>query len=306
MLHLPVLLQEVLEAYKDKEISVFLDATTGAAGHSLAILQAHPEIEYFIAFDQDQRALDIAKEKLRDYHTKTLFIHANFSEMFNECKKHSISRIDGILMDIGVSSMQIDQGQRGFSFLKDGPLDMRMNPEKKLDAKTVVNEFDEKDLSYIFKEFGEEKHHRALAKRIVEKRKEKSFESTLELSDVIADFFGKRGKIHPATKVFQALRIYVNDELGNLSKGLEAASQLLAHGGLLSVISFHSLEDRIVKNFMRQAAAKRRYLPEGFDDQILKDPIFEIVNKKPIVATKEEEKQNPRSRSAKLRIARRV
>lgn len=303
MPHLPVLLQEILNAYKDRRLRYFADATLGAGGHSLALLQAHPEIECLIAFDQDPQAIEIAKKRLKDYHSKVLFICSNFHEIAKHCEKHQIPALDGILMDIGVSSMQIDQAQRGFSFLKEGPLDMRMDPQKEIDAKTVVNKFSEKDLSFIFKEYGEEKQHRLIAKLIVQRRKKNPFESTLDLSQAIHDLFATRKKIHPATRVFQALRIYVNEELDNLKKGLEQSIPLLCENGLLSVISFHSLEDRIVKETFRDAARQKMDLPEGSDDMIAKKPLLRLWNKKPLIASKEEAKQNPRSRSAKLRIA---
>jgi len=261
-------------------VRFFVDGTLGAGGHSKALLDAHPEIELLIGFDQDAAALAIAQKTLETYAPKVQFVHQNFAEM----KSVLPHPVDGILLDLGVSSMQLDQGERGFSFMRDGPLDMRMNQESPLTAEDVVNSWAEADLSEIFRDLGEERKWRECAKAICQARRKKRITTTKELAEIISTVVPRRGKIHPATLIFQAIRLAVNQELEVLQRVLRDATQLLALGGRLGVISFHSLEDRIVKNDFRD------------------DANVTILTKKPIVATFEESKKNPRSRSAKLRF----
>ncbi len=282
MAHEPVLLEEVLKVFEPVELQVFFEGTVGAGGHARAILDAHPEIETYFACDQDPTALQLAKETLAPWGKKVEFIRGPFANLKEYLGK---KEIDGFLIDVGVSSMQIDTQERGFSFLKDAPLDMRMDPENDLTAEKIVNQMPERELARIFFEYGEERRSRQVARAIVEARRKKKIRTTLELVAVVKPVT-IWGKIHPATRVFQALRIVVNDELGQLQKGLDAAIKKSRNGGRIAAIAFHSLEDRIVKNTFRNAKSE-----------------LKILTKKPIVPTKSEIQKNPRSRSAKLRAA---
>lgn len=279
MKHIPVLLREVLEVFANKELHTFFDGTLGAGGHAKAILEAHPEIERYIGCDRDPRAHALAKETLSPWGEKVEWVRGSYAEKVAEVD----GTIDGFLIDIGVSSMQFDEKERGFSFMGDAPLDMRMDPEGDLTAEIVVNRYPEKELARIFFEYGEERRSRQVAKAIVEARRKKRIQSTEDLVKIIKPV-ATRGKLHPATLVFQALRIEVNDELGQLEKGLKAAMEKMSSGGRMAVISFHSLEDRIVKNTFRDA----------------KDRAI-LLTKKPMAASIEETRANPRSRSAKMR-----
>lgn len=281
MTHIPVLMREVLEVFQGKSLKVFFDGTLGAAGHAVALLKAHPEIESYIGCDRDEEALVIAKKELEPWGEKVELLHGPYAEMVQQLQ----SGIDGFLIDIGVSSMQLDSEVRGFSFKHDAPLDMRMDQSKELNAEMIVNRYSEKQLAQILFEYGEERRSRQIAKAIVEARRKKPIRTTTELVKIITPVATK-GKLHPATLTFQALRIAVNDELGQLQKGLNAALSQLNPMGTMAVISFHSLEDRIVKHFFRDHKEK-----------------LHIVTKKPIEASREEIRGNPRSRSAKLRAA---
>jgi 16S rRNA (cytosine1402-N4)-methyltransferase len=285
--HISVLVREVLQVFEDRELKFFFDGTLGAGGHAAAILEQHPEIEKYIGCDRDPRALGLAKEALASFGKKVEIVRGDYADASRILDELGVECIDGFLIDIGVSSMQLDERERGFSFQGDAPLDMRMDPEGDLTAEIVVNKYSETELARIFFEYGEERRSRQVAKAIVEARRKKRIRTTAELVEIIKPV-ATRGRLHPATLVFQALRIVVNDELGQLEKGLEAAAQKMCPGGRIAVISFHSLEDRIVKNKFR-------------DDDRLK-----ILTKKPQIAAEEEIKGNPRSRSAKLRAAERV
>jgi 16S rRNA (cytosine1402-N4)-methyltransferase len=284
MKHTPVLLTQVLEAFQGKHIRVFFEGTVGAGGHAAAVLEAHPEIETYFACDRDDTALKLAKEKLEPWKEKVRFIHRPFGDLDAILKEQKEDRLDGFLLDLGVSSMQLDQGDRGFSFRAEAPLDMRMDVRGSVTAANLVNELPEVELARIFHEYGEEHRSRAAAKAIVAYRKKRKIATTQELIAVL-DPVLRKGKIHPATKVFQALRIVVNDELGQLKQGLERAMERLSVGGVMAVISFHSLEDRIVKWALRESET------------------VAILTKKPLEASREEIAHNKRSRSAKLRIA---
>jgi 16S rRNA (cytosine1402-N4)-methyltransferase len=294
--HVSVMLEETLDKFKDVHLSVFVEGTLGAGGHAKKILEAHPELVRYIAFDQDLEAINIAKTVLSPWSDKVEYVHANFADMHDHLKKMGIQEVDGFFFDLGVSSMQFDNDYKGFSFSKEGPLDMRMNSNDQLTAKDIANTWSEAELARIFREFGEEPRWRQAAKVIVESRKKKVIETTKDLSDIICSMYKGRGKIHPATLVFQGLRIAVNRELDVLASGLHLALDWLAPKGRVGVISFHSLEDRIVKNVFRDAAAPVR---EGK----LKIPSkLRLVTKKPLVPSLKEIKQNPRARSAKLRF----
>ena len=283
MAHKPVLLSEVLNIFKDVEIRVFFEGTVGAGGHARAILEAHPEIERYLACDRDPAAHELAQANLAPWGKKVEWIRGAYADLKEHLDERKIGEIDGFLIDIGVSSMQLDTRERGFSFLGDAPLDMRMDPEGSLTAERIVNEWSEKELARIFHEYGEERRSRQVARAIVESRRRRRIRSTAELVAIVKPVT-IWGKLHPATLVFQALRIAVNDELGQLQRGLEAAIERTREGGRIAAISFHSLEDRIVKNTLRDAKDR-----------------LQILTKKPVGPGEEELKENPRSRSAKLR-----
>ena len=299
--HIPVLLKEVIDVLDIRPNGIYVDGTFGAGGYTEAILNAAPNIRVF-AIDQDETAIAAGQNLVQKYAPRLTLIHGRFGDMANLIDKS----VDGIVLDIGVSSMQIDQPQRGFSFQKDGPLDMRMGQTGQT-AADVVNTFKESDLADIFYEYGEEKASRRIARKIVERRVQKKFENTLDLADVIRSCLPRKpGEIDAATRTFQALRIYVNDELGELKRGLQGAKRLLNPNGILAVVSFHSLEDRIVKNFIAQESGHipnpSKYMPEVQK----KAPSFEILTKKPITPSAAELSDNPRARSSRLRAARRL
>lgn len=289
MYHQPILLEAFLSFFEHQHIKVYVDGTIGAGGHAKALLMHHPEIECFYAFDKDPLALEIAKETLKEFETKVKFIHEDYRNIASSIEHE---KVDGIFFDLGVSSMQLDRPEKGFSFSKEGPLDMRMDPYQHLSAEVVVNTFSEKKLGEIFREYGEEPRWKKAAKAIVEGRKKKKISSTLDLHVVLKPVLtwgGRRGKVHPMTLIFQALRIYVNDELKGLEEALPKAISLLAPGGRMGVIAFHSLEDRIVK--------------ENFKHHVGQ---VKILTKKPLIADSAEVKKNPRSRSAKMRFIEKI
>ncbi|MEM7727283.1 MAG: 16S rRNA (cytosine(1402)-N(4))-methyltransferase RsmH [Cyanobacteria bacterium P01_A01_bin.45] len=280
--HTPVLSQEIITGLEIRKNGNYLDATVGGAGHSKLILSAATDVR-LTAIDQDEDALKAAQEHLSEYREQVTFIHTNFATYdFPE------NQFDGIIADLGVSSYHLDTPHRGFSFRQEGDLDMRMNQQQELSAAEIVNHWDEARLADIFFHYGEERLSRRIARRIVEKR---PFHKTVELAEIIAGAVPKKyryGRIHPATRTFQALRIAVNDELGVLETLIKIAPSSLVIGGKIAIISFHSLEDRLVKHGLRNS------------------PSLEVLTKKPITATTEEIAQNVRSRSAKLRVAQRV
>ena len=282
--HQSVLLAEVLQGFDGVSLKIFFEGTVGAGGHARALLESHPEIERYLACDRDPKALQLAKDFLAPWGEKVEWIHGPYADLTQYLQEKRIDAIDGFLIDIGISSMQIDERERGFSFLGDAPLDMRMDPDNEMTAERLVNETPEVELARILYEYGEERRSRKVAKAIVEARRRRRIRTTGELVEIVKPV-ATRGRLHPATLVFQALRIAVNDELGQLQEGLKAAMQWVRPGGRIAAISFHSLEDRIVKECFRGA----------------KDT-FAILTKKPIVPSKEEMRANPRSRSAKLRI----
>ena len=281
--HAPVLLNEVLAVFEGMQISSFVDGTLGAGGHAEAILRAHPEIETFIGCDRDPDALALAKERLLPWKGKVEFFHGTHSERLVRGQN-----VDGVLIDAGVSSMQLDRAERGFSFQGEGPLDMRMNPEARLTAREIVNRWREEDLVRILKEYGEEPRARAVARAILAARKKKKLETTRDLVEAIRGVARGKKHLHFATLTFQAVRIAVNDELGELEKGIRAGAEALSQGGRIAVISFHRLEDRIAKQCFRELALKET---------------LRLMTKKPIEPSEGEVKVNPRSRSAKLRAA---
>ena len=302
--HVSVLLNECLEGLNIKENGIYVDGTLGGAGHSSEILKRLSKEGRLIGIDQDTDALKAAKERLKDYSNVT-FVHSNFSNIENVLDNLNIDGVDGILMDLGVSSYQLDEGERGFSYMKDAPLDMRMNRENDFSAYNVVNEYSEEDLYRIIRDYGEEKFAKRIASFIVENRQEKNIETTLELVEIIKNAIpakARREGPHPAKRTFQAIRIEVNSELSILNKTIEDGVEKLNKGGRMAIITFHSLEDRIVKNKFRDLAVSCR-CPKEFPVCVCGEKAkVKIISRKAIEPTKEEVEVNPRSRSAKLRV----
>ncbi len=305
--HIPILVQQWLEFLDGAAIKIYVDGTLGAGGHARAVLEAHEEIESFIGIDQDPDALKIASHELKEWEKKTTLIHDNFENIEAILSSRGIDKIDGMLLDLGVSSMQLDEKDRGFSFRHAGRLDMRMNPGKELSAEIIVNTWPEGDLARIFREYGEERQWKRAAKAIVEKRKEGPIETTKDLVGVLSTVLIKNKKkdIHPATKIFQALRIAVNSELEVLRASLPRIIARLRHGGIFGVITFHSLEDRIVKNLFRDEASDKQNTSGLAGLFLEKEKTVSLLSRKPVRPSKEEVDSNPRSRSAKLRVVRR-
>lgn len=302
--HISVLLNECLEGLNIKENGIYVDGTLGGAGHSSEILKRLSNEGRLIGIDQDTDALKAAKERLKNYSNVT-FIHSNFSSIENVLNNLNIDGVDGILMDLGVSSYQLDEGERGFSYMKDAPLDMRMNRDKDFSAYNVINEYSEEDLYRIIRDYGEEKFARRIASFIVENRQEKNIETTLELVEIIKSAIpakARREGPHPAKRTFQAIRIEVNSELSILNKTIEDGVGKLNKGGRMAIITFHSLEDRIVKNKFRDLAVSCR-CPKEFPVCVCGEKAkVKVISRKAIEPTKEEVDINPRSRSAKLRV----
>lgn len=295
-MHIPVLLNEVIECLDLKLGDNFVDCTIGFGGHSWEIWEKIKPSGKILGIDWDEeitKRIEISDKRL-EIGENLILESGNYSNLKDIVEKYNFQPINGILLDLGMSSWGLEQSNRGFSFLKDEPLDMRYSQEQALAAKDIINYWPEGDLENIFKEYGEEKWAKKIAARIVEARQEEKIVTTRQLVKIIdraIPFRFRERRIHFATRVFQALRIAVNDELNNLKKGLLSAVEILAPGGRVAVISFHSLEDRIAKNFFRDKA---------------KENALKIITKKPITATNEEIISNPRSRSAKLRIAEKI
>ncbi len=287
-IHTPVLLKEVLHFLQPKSGGVYVDGTLGLAGHSEAILQASSPDGRLIAFDWDDTAIKLAEQRLKSFTGRFQIVRSNFTEIPASLAELGVQTIDGLLVDIGLSSLQLDMGGRGFSFLQDEPLDMRMDTRRDISAAELLATCSEEELADILYYYGEEKQARRIASEIIKARKKMKIESSKQLSDIVIKAIPRRyhpKKIHVATKTFQGLRIAVNTELENLSNLLEGAVRYLKPGARFCVITFHSLEDRIVKNKFRNQSG------------------LEVVTAKPIVASAKEKEENPRSRSAKLRVA---
>jgi len=305
--HIPVLLGEVLAHLQPADGKIYLDATFGAGGYSKAILEAADC--RVVAIDRDPDAIAAAAPLLQEFAPRLSLHQARFSQMREVAAAATGERLDGIVLDIGLSSMQLDQGARGFSFQKDGPLDMRMGG-KGATAAEVLATTDESDIADILYYLGDERRSRAIARAIVKARDEQPLQRTGQLAALVARVLGQNrtDPKHPATRTFQGLRIYVNDELGELSEALRAAEQLLQPGGRLVVVTFHSLEDRIVKRFLVSrtgtVAAGSRHLPPSQSQEM--PPSFQFINRRPVSPDKNETEVNPRARSAKLRAARRT
>lgn len=311
--HTPVLLRETLDGLKVADGGVYIDGTLGAGGHSEAILRAADGTR-LLGLDVDPSALEIAGERLKAYTDagRARLVRSNFERLDEVAEAQGVAPVDGVLLDLGVSSMQLDRPERGFSFRADGPLDMRLDPNGPTTAADLVNELPEGELADLIFKYGEEPASRRIARRIVEARGKGPITTTSQLEAIVYGAVGgrtagrTRSTIHPATKTFQALRIAANRELEALETGLAAAVRVLKPGGRLAVISFHSLEDRIVKLFIRQEQKGCVCPPDYPVCMCGRVPTLKAINSKPIVADDEEAKRNPRSRSAKLRIAERV
>ena len=302
--HISVLLQECLDGLNIRPDGIYVDGTLGGAGHSSQIAK-RLTTGRLIGIDRDPVALEAAGKRLEPYQDRVTLVHSNFCEMASVLQNLGIDGVDGILLDLGVSSPQLDDGERGFSYMADAPLDMRMNGEDSLSADTVVNTWSQEELKRILYTYGEERYAPQIAAAICRRREEKPIRTTLELVDVIRSAMppaALREKQHPAKRSFQAIRIAVNDELGSVEKAMKDAIPLLNPGGRLAVITFHSLEDRIVKTEMA-AASKGCTCPPNFPVCVCgKKPKVKIITRKPITASDEELEHNPRSRSAKLRV----
>ena len=303
--HKSVLLDECIDALAIKPEGIYLDGTLGGAGHSLEIV-SRLTTGRLIGVDRDRVALAAAQERLKDYLPRVTFVHSNFSELDRILEELQIPAVDGMLFDLGVSSPQLDDALRGFSYMADAPLDMRMDRDDPLTAGEIVNRWPQEELRRILYEYGEERYAPQIAGAIVRSREKKPIETTLELVDIIRGAMppqALREKQHPAKRSFQAIRIAVNDELTSVSKMMQAAIRRLKPGGRLAVITFHSLEDRIVKSEMQQAARGCTCPPEFPVCVCGKKPQIRLVTRKPIVSGAKELEANPRARSAKLRVA---
>ena len=302
--HYSVLLNEAVEGLDIKEDGIYVDCTLGGAGHSSEIVKRLSSDGRLIGFDQDKDALKAAGERLKDYKNVT-YVHSNFYAIYDVLTDLGIDGVDGILMDLGVSSYQLDNGERGFSYMQDAPLDMRMNRENEFSAYEIVNTYSEEELYRIIKEYGEEKFAKRIASFIVKNREQKNIETTLELVEIIKAAIpakARREGPHPAKRTFQAIRIEVNKELEIISKTILDGVKKLNKGGRMAIITFHSLEDRIVKNTFKELANPCT-CPSEFPVCVCnRKPEVKLISRKPIEASKEELEFNPRSRSAKLRI----
>ena len=302
--HVSVLLDECLEGLNIKKDGIYVDCTLGGAGHSSQILKRLSSKGRLIGIDQDTDALKAAKERLKEFDNVN-YVHSNFYEIYNILENLEIEGVDGILMDLGVSSYQLDEASRGFSYMNDAPLDMRMNRDNDFSAYDVVNNYSEEELYKIIKDYGEERFAKRIANFIVNKREIKPIETTLELVDIIKAAIpakARREGPHPAKRTFQAIRIEVNSELKILNKTIEDGVKKLNKGGRMAIITFHSLEDRIVKLKFRELENPCTCPKEFPMCMCGKKPTVKVISRKGIVPTKEEVEENPRSRSAKLRV----
>lgn len=305
--HISVLLNESIQQLNIKENGIYVDCTLGGGGHSSEILKRIPN-GYLYAFDQDSFAINTADEKLKKIASNYTLINENFSNIKVALEEENVSGVDGILYDLGVSSFQLDIPERGFSYRFDGPLDMRMDQTAELDAYTVVNTYDEKSLVRILFEYGEEKFSRLIARKIVSEREKRPIETTLELVEIIKKALpasALRNSSHPAKQTFQAIRIEVNHELDILKKALEDGLSLLNKNGRMVVITFHSLEDRIVKKLFKEKTTLQLpkdlpYIPEGYEIE------YKLINNKVILPSESEISNNLRSHSAKMRVIEKI
>lgn len=307
--HIPVLGPEAVDALQVRPGGIYVDCTLGGGGHSLLIAQRLSKDGWLIGIDQDQEALERARERLSSTGVKLTLIHRNFRHLASILSSLKVEKVDGFLYDLGVSSPQLDEAERGFSYQKDAPLDMRMDRSQPLSAYEVVNTYSEEELADIIRRYGEERYYKRIARRIVERRKEGPIQTTKELAELVRQSIPAKAREtgpHPAKRTFQAIRIAVNDELSALSQSLAQAVPLLKPGGRLVVITFHSLEDRICKQFFKEESAPC-VCPPGLPRCVCgKQPTLKIITKKPILPSQKEIEHNPRSRSAKMRVAEKI
>jgi len=301
--HIPVMLEETLQGLNVQPGGRYIDCTVGGGGHSESILERSAPGGQLLGLDADPQALEIARNRLAPHKDSVLLVNENFSNLQAVCLKYDFLPVHGIVFDLGLSSLQLSPTGRGFSFQHDAPLDMRFSPEQQVTAADIVNTYSAEELAHILRDYGEESLSRQIASRIV---KQRPIETSSQLAHIIEEAAGRRGRIHPATRTFQALRIAVNQELKSLEMALHQAVDMLGYEGRLAVISYHSLEDRIVKQFM-QRESKKCICPPDVPTCICRHKAsLRMINKKVIIPTPEEIRRNPRSRSAKLRIAERV
>ncbi len=302
--HVPVLLDEVLAGLQPQRGGYFVDCTVGLAGHAAAILERISPSGRLLGIDADPEAIRLSEDKLGDYGEAVTLVNDSFTNLEAICERYHFHPVDGILFDLGVSSLQLDTAERGFSFHLDAPLNMRFDPGQGLTASDIVNSFSEQELAKLIEKYGEERHNRRIARYIVQNR---PIVTTVELARLIEQASGgKRARIHPATRTFMALRIAVNSELHNLELALKQTISLLRPRGRLTVISYHSLEDRITKQFMRDAASSCLCPPGTATCRCGHEPTLKLISRKVIKPTSLETESNPRSRSAKLRVAERL
>ncbi|MCT4631759.1 MAG: 16S rRNA (cytosine(1402)-N(4))-methyltransferase RsmH [Firmicutes bacterium] len=303
--HVTVLLKETVEGLNINPNGVYVDGTLGGGGHSEYLLE-RLDNGILVGIDQDKDALEAAGKRLKRFGKKFMPYHSNFSNIKNVIKDIGLFKIDGMMIDLGVSSYQLDEAERGFSYMNDGLLDMRMNRSNPLSAEDIVNDYSEEKLAEIIFKYGEEKFSRRIARNICEAREEKRIRTTAELVDIIKESIPARNRRegpHPAKRTFQAIRIEVNNELGIIEQTIQDATSVLNKGGRLSIITFHSLEDRIVKNAYKELAKGCICPPEMPICTCNNEPKLKIITRKPIIPSAEEIEFNPRARSAKLRIA---
>jgi 16S rRNA (cytosine1402-N4)-methyltransferase len=301
--HRPVLVTEAVELLAPRAGALVVDATCGGGGHTAEILRTGADV---LALDQDPDAIEHAGERLSQFGARVTLRQANFRDAGEVLDELGIVGIGGALLDLGVSSRQLENAIRGFSVMRNGPLDMRMDPRRELTAATVVNSYSEEDLTRLFRDLGEEPAARRIASQLVKLRKVSPFQDTLQLAKAIEKIVWRHGRRHPATQVFQALRMEVNDELGALEEGLRVLTKRLEPGARFAVITFHSLEDRIVKNFFRDRSREWLDRPEWPEPQRNPDFTFRLITNKPVEPGENEQRLNPRSRSAKLRVAEKI
>ena len=301
--HDTVLLDESVERLLPAPGKLLVDGTLGGGGHSLALLSAGARV---IGLDHDPEALAFASRRLVEFGDQFQPVRSNFAKLGEALDQLGLGKVDGVLLDLGVSSRQLDTAERGFSFMHDGPLDMRMDPSNPISAADLVNTMSGEQLEKIFRTYGEEPAARKIAAKLTRERLVRPFRTTKELADAVESVVPRHGRTHPATRIFQALRIAVNRELDALTEGLQQATDRLAPGGRLAVITFHSLEDRIVKTFFKERTAETIDRPEWPAARPNPLYLFKAITRKPVVASEAEQRANPRSRSAKLRVVERI
>jgi 16S rRNA (cytosine1402-N4)-methyltransferase len=301
--HRPVLVAEAVELLAPRAGALVVDATCGGGGHTEEILRTGADV---LAFDQDPDAIEHASERLVSYGGRVTLRQVNFRDAAVVLDQLGIVGIGGALLDLGVSSRQLENAERGFSVMRNGPLDMRMDPRRECTAAMVVNSYSEEELTRLFRDLGEEPAARRIASQLVKQRKTSPFHDTLQLAKAVEKIVWRHGRRHPATQVFQALRMEVNDELGALEEGLRVLTGRLESGARIAVITFHSLEDRIVKNFFRDRSREQLDRPEWPEPRPNPDFALRLITSKPVEPGENEQRVNPRSRSAKLRVAEKV